>query len=142
MIKISKTSSDDVYHAFKAALPTYNDGYSLNTLADAAGLNSVTHTEHGVLAVLHIAQMFRGAVEVSAVLTTNIHKCPVEFVRYMRRSLVNHMQTMNIHRVQITVKADYKTGQDFATALGFTLEGTMHKYGPDQSDYLLFGKVL
>lgn len=142
MIKINKTSSDDMYHALKAALPIYNDGYSLNTLANAEGLNSVIHADHGVLAVLHVAQMFTGVVEVSAILTTNIHKCPVEFVRYMRRSLVNHMQTMNIHRVQITVKADYKTGHEFAHALGFILEGTMYKYGPDQSDYLLFGKVL
>ena len=142
MIKISKTSVDDLYHALKNALPTYNDGYSLNTLANADGLNSVTHTEHGVLAVLHVAQMFNGVAEVSAILTTNIYKCPVEFVRYMRRSLVNHMKSMNMHRVQITVKADYKTGQDFATALGFTIEGTMYKYGPDKSDYLLFGKVL
>ena len=46
-----------------------------------------------------------------------------------------------IHRLQTSVKAEFKTGVRFANWLGLETEGLMKKYGPDGSDYLRMAKI-
>lgn len=47
-----------------------------------------------------------------------------------------------LHRLQATVKIDWFRAQRFLSFLGFEWEGTLRKYGPDQSDYFMYSRVM
>lgn len=42
-----------------------------------------------------------------------------------------------LHRMQITVRCDHRQAVGWAKTIGFKTEGTMSKYGPDQSDFYM-----
>jgi hypothetical protein len=53
-------------------------------------------------------------------------------------SMYHIMETMKLHRMEITVAADHKGAQLWAERLGFTQEANMRKYGPQGQDFMLY----
>jgi hypothetical protein len=49
--------------------------------------------------------------------------------------------SMDLHRLQITVKTSDKRAMSWAKAIGFISECTMKKYSPDKLDYDLMARV-
>lgn len=47
----------------------------------------------------------------------------------------------NLHRIQITVRSSDIRAVRWASAIGFEKEATLHKYGPDQSDFFIFSRT-
>jgi len=47
----------------------------------------------------------------------------------------------NLHRVQLTVRSDDIRAVRWAQAIGFEQEGLMRRYGPDQADFYIFGRI-
>jgi hypothetical protein len=45
------------------------------------------------------------------------------------------------HRLQMSVKVDFKEAQQFAEYLGFECEGLMRKFDINGADYFLYGRV-
>jgi RimJ/RimL family protein N-acetyltransferase len=50
-------------------------------------------------------------------------------------------EKFNLRRIQFTVRVDYNIGLRWAWALGFQQEGILRGYGPDGTDYAIFGRV-
>ena len=46
-----------------------------------------------------------------------------------------------LHRMQITVRCDHRQAVGWAKTIGFKTEGTMSKYGPDQSDFYMMSET-
>jgi RimJ/RimL family protein N-acetyltransferase len=47
----------------------------------------------------------------------------------------------NLHRLQITVRCGDIRAVKWAQAIGFEKEATLHKYGPDGSDFYIFSRT-
>jgi hypothetical protein len=47
----------------------------------------------------------------------------------------------NLHRLQINVRCNDRRAFRWALAIGFELEGTMRKYGPDGSDFFIMART-
>lgn len=83
----------------------------------------------------------QGVLQVWGLVSTHIHECPIQFFRAVKGFLDFKTDELKIRRVQISIRAGYQEGWKWAKSLGFKCEGTMQKYGPDGSDYWLFGRV-
>ncbi len=46
-----------------------------------------------------------------------------------------------LFRVQAAVRLDWKQAQKFVSRLGFIPEGILHKYGIDQSNYMMYARI-
>lgn len=47
----------------------------------------------------------------------------------------------DVRRVQTTVRLDFAAGHRMARLLGFVREGTLRRYGPGGSDFVMYAKV-
>ena len=66
---------------------------------------------------------------------------PAEVFRLVKRALEKIIKENKLFRVQATVRCDWKQAQRFVRDLGFIPEGVLHKYGMDQSNYIMFGRI-
>ena len=48
----------------------------------------------------------------------------------------------NYHRIQASVRADFKAGVRFAEFLGFQAEGVMRKFDVAKTDYIRMARIL
>jgi RimJ/RimL family protein N-acetyltransferase len=52
------------------------------------------------------------------------------------------IETMELNRIQATVKTDYVQGHRFAKFFGFVNEGEMKNYGPNKESFTRYAKIL
>lgn len=76
-----------------------------------------------------------------ALISEDVTKIPVEFTKKTKRLLDAYMETYDLFRLDIQVRADYRVGQRFADFLGFRCEGKMERYGWDGCDYLMYART-
>lgn len=82
-----------------------------------------------------------GFAEVWALFSNEINKYPLALTRAAKRFLQFYSISMGIIRFQVTVRCDFPQGVEWVKKLGFKLEGTMPKFGPDGADTFLFGRI-
>jgi len=63
-----------------------------------------------------------------------------ECLHYGRMILDEIIEQYKLHRVQAEIKSSVDYFHKFILRLGFEEEGTMRKYGPDGSDYILYSR--
>ena len=57
--------------------------------------------------------------------------------------LLEHQEVQKeFHRIQATVRADWKTANRWVKLLGFDHEGYMRQYGSNREDYIRYARVL
>lgn len=74
-------------------------------------------------------------------LSDGVKECPIAFHKECLRILKENMLRHNARRMQMDVRADYKMGRHWATALGFQCEGLMKKFGPNGEDHYLYART-
>lgn len=67
------------------------------------------------------------------------HKLP--FYRTVKGLIEFCFHKLDIHRLQISVEADWKSGTKWATNLGFNYEGLAVAYSSDKKDHHIFARV-
>jgi len=83
----------------------------------------------------------RGVVQVWSVISEKARFQPFVLTRTAMRLLDMFSKRCGVHRFQISIKAGDPRAEAWAYFLGFSCEGRMLKYGPDKSDYWLYGRV-
>lgn len=142
MIRMRPATPEDFNAAVRQAIPEAYDQSTIlqNGLPPGAAF-SLWYDEH-LLAVIGTQHIWGGVVAVWAILTVEIYRYRVSLLRVLKQLLSFNMIDLNLHRVQIDVRADYAAGHRFAKALGFIAEGTMKKFGTNKEDYVLYARVL
>jgi hypothetical protein len=82
-----------------------------------------------------------GVMQFWGMVSDGVRECPVAFHKTCKSFLEFYQSKYTLRRMQINVRVDYPEGYRWAKALGFELEGVMKKYGPDGTDYALFGRT-
>lgn len=105
------------------------------------GFFAWTLTGDKPIAVVGLQQLCPGVGEVWSVTSEAIHECPIAFHRSVLDVLHHYELKLELHRLQLTVRASFVDGIRWAKSLGFTQEAVMKKYGPNQEDYCLFARI-
>lgn len=63
---------------------------------------------------------------------------PLPIVRAMRALLERYCETNGVHRVQLSVIADFGTAERLALLLGYRLEGPLRCYGPERQTFFRY----
>lgn len=66
---------------------------------------------------------------------------PVPVFRNAKRLVDTWARLHRLHRLQVTVEEQFAVSVRFVEALGFTLEGRMERYGPNQETFLRFVRL-
>jgi hypothetical protein len=93
------------------------------------------------VAILGLIQTWPGVAEVWSVASEDVRQAPISYTRQVKRLMEEFAGNLKIHRLQMTVRRDYREGSHWAAVLGFRNEGILRQYGPDKSDYLMFARV-
>jgi hypothetical protein len=91
------------------------------------------------IGAIGIYEIWTGVVECWLMSTERLSEYPVFMVKNFRR-LTDALLTRGIHRVQMLVHNTPELNR-WATLLGFTKEGVLHKYGADRKDNVIYAKV-
>lgn len=145
MIRYEQAKEEDVYDVVSRAKNIYRSEGDLikSALCDFANGPTICIFGPGNRRLGLVGGVFvwTGVCRFWAILTDDIDLYPVAVSRVLLRLLNWFVKYYNVHRAEMTVKADYLTGIKWAKFFGFEAEGLLRQFGPDKSDYLIFGRV-
>lgn len=85
--------------------------------------------------------MWPGVAEVWTFPRESIKNHGLGVTRIVRNVLRDAIYASNLHRVQARCVANDDVAFNWLSFFGFKMEGKLHKYGPDQSDYYIMAIV-
>lgn len=91
-------------------------------------------------AVFGFVSIWRGVAEAWLVADRSARAMPVTLTRMGLKVMDIAKISMELHRIQITVRTTDKRAYDWALAIGFREECVMRRYGPDGVDYFLMAR--
>lgn len=95
-----------------------------------------------VIAVLAGYKPSHGVYEVFALISEATSRMPLEFHKKVLGLMDRWYHDRNVHRIQMSVRLGSEQEERWAKSLGFKREGLMRKYGPDRTDYWLYGRTV
>lgn len=93
------------------------------------------------LALFGGSQINRGTAHVWSIISTQARAYPHALTKSAIRLLELYQKSCGIHRFEMSIKVGNTKAEVWAQFLGFSCEGRMLKYGPDKSDYWLYGRA-
>jgi hypothetical protein len=85
-------------------------------------------------------ELWPGVAEGWLLTTPIVERNPISLTRGAIR-VFNHVAIeMRLHRLQLVVDARNQLAINWATALKFNPEGRLSRYGPDQSDHIMYAR--
>jgi len=145
MIKVWRSTPDDIIEAIEDALPVYAGDKGLyegmSNALERGRLYTIGKADGTVLGVIGGVLIWQGVASVGAILTNQIQGSPISVVRVTKRIIETVMRDHKIHRMEMAVRCGYPVGQRWAEGLGFQAEGILRQYGEDRADYTMYGKV-
>lgn len=145
MIKMNITTESDIHEAAANAKLVFRHEKDLvaNALCNLPHGPALTcrNPDGRVACVVGGVCVWDGVARAWAITTPAMDFYPVRYARLFQRLLKWFTQVYNVHRVEFTVRADFDRGMKLAEFLGFKKEGLLMAYGPDRSNYYLYGKV-
>lgn len=112
-----------------------SEGVDLVRMADRAPawtfVNGCTLLVIGGVSVHHA-----GVGTIWALTSDDMAGCGLALTKQLKRFIEDGARVMKLHRLSMTVKADYDQGLRWARLLGFTPEGILRQYGMDKTDYV------
>tara|TARA_R110000744_G_scaffold138440_5_gene249252 strand:+ start:177 stop:656 length:480 start_codon:yes stop_codon:yes gene_type:complete len=90
-----------------------------------------------VVAVFGLRSVWPGLMEVWMLPSEGIEQHAISFIRGSKSLIDIAIGDYDVNRLQICVKKDNTTAFRFAKALGFEVESTMTKFGPEGADYYM-----
>lgn len=108
----------------------------------AAAGEAITVLHHDIpVAVFGLVPIWKGLAELWFIPDEALRRFPIFMLRSARAFIDISAISYDLHRQQITVRCDDKRAIRFAKAIGFSNEGTLAKYGPDQADFFMMSIV-
>lgn len=86
-------------------------------------------------------QLWPGVEEVWSLMSERSRTHAKTLTRIAKRFVDFRMKSGGLHRVQMGVRCDDTRAVQWASALGFDIDGVMRKYGTDGSDFYIMSKV-
>lgn len=123
-----------------------NEGYDASVLANYVDMNgffaeTIIDGEFNVIGIISGCMIMRTTFEVSALVSVEARKYPIEFTKLIQARLFHYCDELSVCRVQCTVRAGFPFLQKFIELIGFEKEGLMRKFGPEGDDYFLYSRV-
>ena len=84
---------------------------------------------------------YAGFGEAWLLCTPKVKTVPKDMFKLAKKYLEKVINDRGLFRVQATVRCDWEQAQRFVKKLGFVPEGVLHKFGIDQSDFLMFARI-
>lgn len=145
MIKVREATDEDIIAAAANPLPIFQNGQDncsgmRNCLKRGVAL-SLFDKDDNLIGVLGGYLIWRGVASIGAIFTPHLKKNPVQSVKKILEILALSETRFKLHRVEMYVQADYRTGHKWAGVLNFQPEGTLRKFGPDAKDFVIYGRV-
>lgn len=145
MIKVRRATEADIDAAALNPMPVFQTGtdqkpgcmHCLNN----GWLYALEDQDGNLCGVLGGYLYWRGVASIGALFTPHLTKYRVAAIRTVDKLIVETFKGLDLHRMEMAVKADYKTGHRWAKALGFEPEGLMKMYGPDMTDHVMYGRT-
>ena len=121
-------------------LQAYEEQTTFNHCLDASVHFSLRH-DGELLCVFGCTPIWPGLWEGFLLPTARMKNHPMASVRMVRSFIDKACIENGIVRLQATVDVKRQKGLRFSQKLGFKLETTLEKYGPDGQDHLLISKI-
>lgn len=93
------------------------------------------------LAIVGAFTFVPGVHHVWALVSDDVKDHPIGFYRACVALRNYYEKKSSPRRLQIDIRDGHPDLQKWANAIGFSREGLMRGYGPDRSDYWLYGRV-
>jgi len=107
----------------------------------APGTYGYTYMEGGKVAGIIVGvPVTKGVLEICALLSEEITKHPIKFVKSCKILLDTVTDALRLHRLQCVCRADFPTAARFIEFMGFEKEGVLKKAAMDRSDLIMFGR--
>lgn len=95
-----------------------------------------------ILAILGFIELFEGVLEVFVVPSIYVYQCPVQFVRFMKRTLKSLMADRKpLHRIETKALAAPDIDK-WMLALGFAMEGTHYHYSAHKDNFRTWARLV
>ena len=138
--------TDHAYHLDYRALDNSYFGSFDETIAYIEGYQQLgpavtVFYEHQHAACFGFAQLVPGVFEAWCMGSKLFDKHPVAATRTAKFVIDQGAKFLAAHRMQVTVRAENKVANNWASVLQFKLEGCMKQFGHDKTDYMLYGKI-
>lgn len=85
--------------------------------------------------------MYSRVMEIWTLVDKRMKKKPKFYAHAMKFLVEHQFDMLRLERMQVIMRADQPWAKSWARFLGFELEGTLRKYGEENTDYYLFSKV-
>lgn len=145
MISIRNATPEDVRYVVSRAKEVFrgeSDILETSLLDIECGpAFSLLNADGSPACVVGGVRIWAGVARCWAVTTNDLDLHPIAFTRVLLGLITSCVRYYKVHRLEITVKADFKAGIRWAQVLGFRREGHLRAYGPDKTDYLIFGRT-
>jgi hypothetical protein len=117
-------------------------GSTVMTAYEQAGSSLTLYANGQRLCCGGLYRLWPGVAEAWIAVSADAHKHPVAVVRYARSVIDEGVRTWHLTRVHSHVRADFMVARKFMEHLGFELESTLPKFGPDGSDYVMYRRLI
>lgn len=89
-----------------------------------------------VLGIFGVRTHFNGVGSLWGITSDAMMNYGPDLTKGLKKFLGDGARACEIHRLDLTVKADYAQGIRWAKVLGFEHEAVLRQYGPDKADYV------
>lgn len=86
-------------------------------------------------------RQWAGSAQIWALFDDRVEKHPLALLKVCVILMNYAVQKQELHRVSLTVRSSYTSGNRFAASLGFDFEGKMYGYLPDAGDANLYARL-
>ena len=94
-----------------------------------------------VIACAGVFKLWEGVGEAWVFGSELIYKYPIWFHKQVIKTLSMIFEKGKFHRIQAIVRSSFFESQEWVERLGFTLEGKLEKYTPEQEDCFIYRMV-
>lgn len=144
-IKYSEATHADVDYAAANLLDIFDDSpgavESTHDCVDGGLMYTMTGPDGSIGGVIGGHAIWPGVLRVGSLLTTNIYKYPISYMRSMNHFIGYMMIQLDLHRTEFAITADHAAGHRWAKALGFQPEGRMRQYRSNKQDSVMYGRI-
>jgi hypothetical protein len=88
-----------------------------------------------------VAILGPGVGEAWALISKHLPDHPLSVYKGVKRVLEAIIDKQHLHRVQAVVKEDDQTSVRWIERLRFVREGILRQFGPDKTDYVIYGRI-
>ena len=145
MISVRGYNKGDVYNLYDVKSMFANDPGVYERIESSFDKPSVFAKtlcdEFGIVAIFGGNLLWSGCMEIWSVTSNKVRLYPLSYTKACLQYLLWAKREFKIHRFQASGLCSVKSLEGWFATLGFHIEGTMEKYGPDGSDFYLYART-